>query len=454
MLRDFLNYILYTSPNYSLKVGQLIIFLFGALCVISIYRIVTLFWLKSIINKYPVEPKPSQRIKRIAFYTTLLLIGLIGIWSLGLNRTVVSQGSYDIKVSLVFEALLIIQLARIFDWFISNVFIHNYYTKRDELYKKQDNRPFTDSESNAAKIVQYIVYAFSAILILRNFGLDYQLYDIEYENKTISFHLTNVISAVLIILLARLIIWFITQLFLYGVYRRNGIAVGSQYAINQLLKYVIYVIAVVLALQKLGIDMTLILGGAAALLVGIGLGLQQTFNDFFSGIVLLFEQSVSVGDILEVEGKVGTVKRIGLRSSVVEVRDNISLVVPNSILVSNSVINWSHFDDKVRFHISVGVAYDSDPELVKKILLDVAKESTYILKFPAPFVRLMNFGDNALDFTLYFFSRSFLMIEDVKSDLRMELTKAFRAHNISIPFPQRDIHIRTDESSSDSNNYR
>ncbi len=442
MFKDFFSYVLFQSTSYVLNVGQAFRFILGLVFVFFIYRFFSRFWLKHLTNKYDITQKSSDKIQRAFSYLCILIVLLLAVFSLGLNKTFVSRGGIDITLSLIIEAFIIVQFARIFDWFISNIFIHNYYTKRDELYKKQDNKAITDSESNAAKIVQYIVYALAIILILKSFNLDYKIYDIQYDDdKIISFHLTNIISAVLIILFARLIIWLLTQLILYGLYRRKAIDLGAQYAINQLLKYVIYVVAVVLALQKLGLDMTLILGGAAALLVGVGLGLQQTFNDFFSGIVLLFEQSISVGDILEVEGQVGTVKKIGLRSSIIETRGNISLVVPNSKLVSNSVFNWTHFDDKVRFNINVGVAYNSDVDLVKKILLDAADSSPYILKFPAPFVRLLNFGDNSLDFSLYFFSRSYLMIEDVNSDLRFEITKAFQNNGVTIPFPQRDIQI-------------
>jgi small-conductance mechanosensitive channel len=232
---------------------------------------------------------------------------------------------------------------------------------------------------------------------------------------------------------------------LYRFYKEKDVNVGGQYAINQLLKYVIYVAAFVISLQYLGINMTLILGGAAALLVGIGLGLQQTFNDFFSGLVLLFERSVAVGDILDVDGHVGVVKRIGLRSSLVETLANITVVVPNSHLVSQSVINWTHFDSKVRFDIPIGVAYGTNAQLVKEILLEVAEQNPYILDKPAPFIRFNAFGESSLDFILFFFSKNYLVIEDIRSDLRFEINKAFLENNISIPFPHRHVIVHNPE---------
>ena len=190
--------------------------------------------------------------------------------------------------------------------------------------------------------------------------------------------------------------------------------------------------------------MSLVLGGAAALLVGIGLGLQQTFNDVISGLVILFERSVSVGDVLEFDSTVGIVKRIGIRASTIETRGNTSIVVPNHMLVNEKVVNWNHFSEKVRFSIDIGVAYGSDTELVKKLLLESVLSNPYVEKYPASFVRFQNFGDFALEFSLYFFSRNLLIIEDVKSDIRLEIDKLFRQNSISIPFPQSEIHIRRD----------
>jgi len=222
---------------------------------------------------------------------------------------------------------------------------------------------------------------------------------------------------------------------------------GSQYAINQLLKYFIYTIAIIVVLQNLGLQMTLILGGAAALLVGVGLGLQQTFNDFFSGIVLLFERSVEVGDVLQVGAEIGTVRNIGLRASQIEGRNNKIIIVPNSKLVNDNVVNWSSNDDKVRFHLDVGVSYESDAEEVKSLLVQAAKDNPYILNYPGPFVRLTTFADYSLNFELIFWSRNFIVIEDIKSDLRISIHKIFKEHNIEIPFPKQDINIIRREKS-------
>ena len=177
-------------------------------------------------------------------------------------------------------------------------------------------------------------------------------------------------------------------------------------------------------------------------MVGVGLGLQQTFNDLLSGILLLFERTVEVGHMVKIGEMVGTVKGIGLRTSIIETRENVTVIVPNSKLVTDAVINWSHQDEKVRFIVAVGVAYGSDTEKVKNILLETARDNIYVIRKPAPSVRFVNFGDSSLDFQLLIWSRNFIVIEDIKSDIRFEIDRKFREEGIVIPFPQRDVWMR------------
>ena len=154
---------------------------------------------------------------------------------------------------------------------------------------------------------------------------------------------------------------------------------------------------------------------------------------------------MEVGDVVEVGGLVGTVRRIGLRTSQVQTLDNLTVIVPNSKLVTNTVTNWSHTDYLARFSVKVGVAYGSDTEKVQALLLEVAKEHDKILNFPSPFVRFIDFGDSALSFELFFWSSELVPIENIKSDLRFGIDKKFREHTVEIPFPQRDIWIKKTE---------
>ena len=215
------------------------------------------------------------------------------------------------------------------------------------------------------------------------------------------------------------------------------------FAITQLSKYILGVVFLALTMVTLNVNPA-ILFGLAPLLIGLGLGIQQVFNDVFSGIILLIEPSIGINDIVEVDGIVARVKEIGLRTSKIESRDGIMMIIPNHKLVSENLINWSSNQNVTRFIVKVGVAYGSDVELVKKLLIECAWKHNRIKTNPAPFVRFKDFGESSLDFELLFWSNYLFPIEDVKSDLRFMIDAEFRKNNIVIPFPQRDIHVMPD----------
>jgi small-conductance mechanosensitive channel len=255
-------------------------------------------------------------------------------------------------------------------------------------------------------------------------------------------NLIKLISATLILIGARILIAFIFSTFLKRFFKKRSVDIGRRYAIEQFLKYIIYTLALLAALQAVGVQFSVLLGGAAALLVGIGLGLQQTFNDLISGVILLGEGTVEVGDIVKVDGIVGKVTSIGIRTSKVETRDEISIIIPNSKLVVDNVVNWSHNESPTRFNVGVGVSYESDIQLVTKLLLQAAEEHPDILKEPTPKVQFKDFGSSSLDFELLFYSTAYLRIEFIKSELRYRIMELFRTNKIEIPFPQRDLWIR------------
>lgn len=224
---------------------------------------------------------------------------------------------------------------------------------------------------------------------------------------------------------------------------------GKKFVITKVVRYFVYVIFIVFALETLHFNVNVILASSAALLVGVGLGVQQVFSDLVSGVILLFEGSVVVGDIIEVnDGLVGQVEEIGLRTSKIKTRDNISIIVPNSRFIMDKVINWTHNQRDLRYRVSVGVAYGSDVPLVRRLLVESAAAHPKILANPAPFSRFVDFGNSSLDFELYFWSKERWLIEDVRSDLRAAIDDAFRAHEVTIPFPQRDLHLKSSEIGS------
>lgn len=266
---------------------------------------------------------------------------------------------------------------------------------------------------------------------------------LEYNLTVGDFHinLLQIILAAFIILAARILLWIIIRFF--GRYfKKNHIDAGRQFALKQFIKYIVYTIATLMALEAIGIQLSVLWGGAAALMVGIGLGLQQTFNDLVSGIILLIEGSVEVGDIIKVDGLIGKVESINVRTSQIETRDNVSILVPNSKLVGENAVNWSHTAAPSRFQVKTGVAYSSDVDLVTSLLLQAATDHPNVLKSPAPVVQFKDFGNSSLDFELHFYSTEYLRIEFIKSDIRYAITRLFRQHKVEIPFPQRDLWLR------------
>ena len=195
-------------------------------------------------------------------------------------------------------------------------------------------------------------------------------------------------------------------------------------------------------LEVIGVKITLLLVGSTALLVGIGLGLQNIFRDLVSGLFLLFEGSIKVGDVLEVDGVVGKVVDVNLRSTEVITRDNSMIIIPNSRFVVEKVVNWSHNNDKVRFNVQVGIAYGSDVDVVIETLKEAMSEIKGIEISPAPSVMFRDFGDSSLQFDMIFWSKDPFRIEIIKSELRILVYRKLKERNLAIPFPQRDVHIK------------
>lgn len=264
-----------------------------------------------------------------------------------------------------------------------------------------------------------------------------------FEIGDFSFSYYNIFILIIIILIARSIIIFLEHLLKRKVSNKKWITEGKQHAIVQIAKYIIYVIAFLVCFRSIGLDVTPFIIGSSALFVGLGFGLQEAFRDFVSGIILLFEGDVVIGDVIEFEnGMIAVVKRIKLRTSKVRTRDGIVVFVPNSQLINDRVINWSNSNLLTRFHISVGVAYGSDTELVEKILHEVAEEEESVSNRATSFVRFADFGDSSLNFDLFFWSEEVWRIEFVKSRMRFAIDKKFRHHKVTIPFPQRDVHFK------------
>ena len=218
---------------------------------------------------------------------------------------------------------------------------------------------------------------------------------------------------------------------------------GVQYTILRLIHYSIAGIVFYQAITMIGIKLTGLAFFVGILSVGIGFGLQNITNNFVSGLILLFERPVKPGDMVTVGDTEGRVQEIQMRATTVLTRDNVTIIVPNSQFVSDTVTNWSHRDPKVRIHIPVGVAYGSDVPLVTELLLKVAKDHPQIIDEPSPNVRFTGFGDSSLDFELLGWITEPMLRKKILSDLNYAIDDALRQHDVTIPFPQRDLHLQS-----------
>ena len=216
---------------------------------------------------------------------------------------------------------------------------------------------------------------------------------------------------------------------------------GKFKAVFSFVQYFVYTIVLVIALESSGINVSVLLAGSAALLVGIGLGLQTLFQDIMSGIFILVDKSLHVNDIIQIEDKIGKVDEIRLRTTRAITIDDKVLIIPNHKFLTNSLFNWTQNGIQTTEGVEVGVAYGSDVELVKDILIDVASAHPKVLKSTVPKVLFTDFGESSLQFKLLFSINNSYEHLTIKSDLRFAIDKKFRENKIVIPFPQRDIHL-------------
>jgi len=267
--------------------------------------------------------------------------------------------------------------------------------------------------------------------------LNYQL--IKSEHFTINVY--DIVVGFVVIIIAFVILKLI-RAFFKKLETNKKIQEGAGNSIYQIIKYLIWVVVISIELKTVGVDVTVLVASSAALFVGLGFGLQNLFNDIASGIILLVERTLKEGDVVELEDHtVGKVISINLRTSTLKDRDNISIIIPNSKLVNDKVINWSHIDQKTRFSVAVGVAYGSDIDLVSKLLKQSVENIAVIERQPAAFTRFNNFGDSSLEFMLFFWTKESFDVENIKSKIRFEINRLFAENHVVIAFPQLDVHI-------------
>ena len=267
----------------------------------------------------------------------------------------------------------------------------------------------------------------------------------EFLNTTIelgSFELSfrSILLFFSVIAAAQVVIWSVRYL-LRKFLRNTNFEEGTRFMVMRLVRTVVYFLVIVVALDTAGIDLTVFWASSAALLVGVGIGLQNFFNDVVSGFVLLFEGGVRVGDELEVDGMMVRVERIDLRSTRVITRFGNLIVIPNGLISGQTVRNFTQGENATMVQLAVGVAYGSDVERVKAILLEAANAEEEVVKKAQTAVLFNDFGESSLQFTVCFWIENPFLRKLISSNIRFRIDEAFRANGIRIPFPQRDVHV-------------
>jgi len=253
--------------------------------------------------------------------------------------------------------------------------------------------------------------------------------------------LLGLIEIVLIIFIFLIVSRVLRRILKRRILPRFKLAEGAQFVMLRLIHYILIVIGMLVAINLVGIQMTSLAVIFGLLGVGIAFGLQNITSNFVSGIILLFERPVGVGDYVEVGGAMGRVQSINMRATTVLTRDNITLIVPNSDFISGTVTNWSVGDPKIRTSVLVGVAYGSDTELVTRLLLEAAEKHPDVLKEPKSDVLFKEFADSSLNFALRIWILNPMGRFKIVSDLNYAIDAAFRDNDITIPFPQQDVHF-------------
>lgn len=270
--------------------------------------------------------------------------------------------------------------------------------------------------------------------------LNHPLFDIGQT----PFTLWTLLTILLWLVLVLMVNWGLRRFLVQRLLKRSRFDASLQYAIHKISGYIFITLGFFIALQVNNVNLSSLAVVAGAIGVGVGFGLQNIINNFVSGLIILAERPITIGDRIEVGTVAGQVSKISLRSTTVITNDNIAIIVPNSDFISHAVTNWSHGDPRVRMRLPVGVAYGTDPQKLRQLLIEVAGEHPNVLKDPKPELFFSGFGDSSLDFELAVWtSEMSSKPRRFRSELYYAIEKKLRENGVEIPFPQRDLHLRS-----------
>lgn len=363
------------------------------------------------------------------------ILGYIRLSLVLINGTI--NSAYSVLV------LLIAMMA------LEGIIIILLQTKRAQLINVVKNYP-EKIEATISKIIKLTIIIWSVIIILDRFGIREDVYNWisgilnnKWEIGKFSISLGNIILFFITIWLSVIIARFFRFILNGDILPRLNLARGVPGAISLITTYLVVGFGIIVAIVGAGVDFNSFALLTGALGVGIGFGLQDIVNNFISGLILIFERPIQVGDAVQVEELSGRVKHIGIRSSIIKTWEGAEVIVPNGNLISNKIINWTFSDQIRRIDIVVGVAYGTDVKLVMETLLNCAKQNDKILKNPLPSVLFNDFGESCLEFELRCWTSDYSIWMDIRSNIRVAIDKSFNERGIEIPFPQRDLHLKT-----------
>jgi len=248
------------------------------------------------------------------------------------------------------------------------------------------------------------------------------------------------VASVFLIAVTIIIFYLIIKITKKSIYNTKHFDSAKKNTIYTLTKYILVIIMMIIILEILGLNLSVLLIGSSAILVGVGLGIQNLFNDYISGIIILLDSTVKVGDIIETNGIICTIQQINLRTTQAITREDKYIILPNSLLTKSEIVNWTHGERDSRFEISIGVSYNADIKFAMQLMTDAATEHDKVNKTPIPIARLADFLDSSIQLTLLFWLNDTFRAENYKSQIRMSIYEKFKQNNIEIPFPQVVIH--------------
>lgn len=356
-----------------------------------------------------------------------------------------SQHLLDVMIKTVFLALL--------SWLASLVLkglfelaLENQYSRKSKIIENHSKELLT----GISRLSNLTVGFFAISAVISVWGLSDStmqaaetILDMGISFQGHSYTLGLILTAIAVFYFTCGISWLIQRLLDEEFFPRKQVAKGVGISINRLIHYAFFIIGIAMAFSALGVGLQSLAVFVGALGIGIGFGLQNIVNNFASGLILLFERSIKVGDVVQISGEWGVIKSLGLRATVMETFDHSEIILPNSELISGSVINWTLSDRQTRLIAVVGIAYGSNVELATSILLKIAKENPFVMQYPEPSVLFTSFGASSLNLELRVWIADIANKLTAKDQINREIDRLYRENDIEIPFSQHDLHIRS-----------